>query len=146
MTSHRDAIWKVVAEVYAVHSMMFGCGLTPSEVFVATDRVSNAPTTHRYASVIAIRGVEQFLMWVAPLVTRQDVKAFQKTWRFFAKRQPKIDKSGLDIVLARSEAFRQFPELRLGLIRKGLIGEDAGRELLAIWSSAFELAPQGAPS
>lgn len=139
----QDALWNVVAEAYAVHSLMFGCGLSPDEVFVLTDRIENAPTPHRYASVMAVRGDKQFLMWIAPLPCRRDVKAFQKTWRFFSKRQPKIDKSGLDVVLAQSDAFRQFPELRRGLIAKGLVAEDAGHDLLGIWSLAFERTTEG---
>lgn len=139
----RDEAWRIVAEAYAVHFILFACDLSPDDVFVSTDRVVNAPTTDRYASVIARRSGQQFLMWIAPLPTRQDVRAFRKAWRIFSVKQPKMPKAELDLVVCTSDAYRQLPAIRDGLIAKGLATQASGTNVLEAWRATFERTTQG---
>lgn len=130
-----EAIWTVVAEAYVVHFMMFNCGLEPDDVFVGADRIVNAPTGDPYAFVSARKNGKEFLFWIAPLPLLEDAKEFRKAWLDFCRRQPQLDVLELDELVVRSQAYRQFPKLRQGLIDKGLIDESAGTDALAAWTA-----------
>lgn len=142
----RDEIWTIVAEAYAVHFLLFQCGLTADDVFVSTEPVANAPSRLPYANVIARKNGQEFLMWIAPLPGRHDRRAFRKAWTEFSRRQPQIDKSGLDLVVVASKAYTQYPDIRQVLIDKGLVGEEAGLGLLDVWRTTFLPKPGEAPS
>jgi hypothetical protein len=138
-----EEIWTVVAEAYVVHFMMFGCGLAADDVFVGVEPVAGAPTVDPYAFVVARRGGardQQFLFWIAPLPTRRDDEDFRKAWTLFSHRQPTISRADLDLLVVRSQAYQHFPELRQGLIKKGLIAESAGLDMLEAWMAMRTLS------
>lgn len=133
-----EEIWAVVAEAYVVHFMMFGCGLAPDDVFVGVNLVEGTPTKDPYAFVVARKNgseARQFLFWLAPLPTERDAKEFRKAWKVFSYRQPKMDRNDLDLIVIRSQAYQHFDELREGLIKKGLIDERAGLDMLEAWKA-----------
>lgn len=135
-----DDLRAIVNETYVVHFMMFGCGLTADDVFVSVEPIENAPLGCPYAVVIARKNGQQFVLWVAPLPRRSDARRFRRAWLKFARAQPTMPRSQLDLIVVCSKGYANYPLVRQGLIDKGLVGPDAGQTLLEAWSEAFKPA------
>lgn len=135
-----------VRATYAVHVIMFGCGLEPDEVEVTICRVQNAPTNDPYVTVIARRGDLQYVAWLAPLPRTEDIRAFRKAWLSFANRQSTTPRAELDRIVHRSQAYLQLPEIVMGLIDKGIVPPGSGSDMLDEWNREFRPKPGEKPS
>lgn len=108
----------IVAETYALHTIITNVGVEPAEVSVTWAYALNLAPPGYCAVLIVERGDKCFRVPVARL-KRQDCQRYLDAWRAFVVAKKSLSKDALDGMLYRSAAWDARAQVLLALALKG---------------------------
>jgi len=108
----------IVAEAYALHTIITNVGVEPAEVTVAWAYAVNLDPPGHCAVLIVERGRLSFKVPVARL-DRSDCQRFTDAWLAFGVAKKSLSKEALDRMLYDSAAWRVRALVLLAMARKG---------------------------